>query len=74
MNKIKSILFNYFLKKYEAEFEHNRTQFKIYLEYPVAVGEHPKHLDDMDMLIGKMAEAKDKLKIVNELMESENGS
>lgn len=69
MSEIKKIILDYFKKKYEAEFEHNKTQLTIYLKYPVAVGEHPKHLDDMDVLIGKMAEARDKLKIVHEMLE-----
>ena len=72
MSKIKKIILDYFKKKYEAEFEHNKTQLEIYLEYPVAVGEHPKHLEDMDMLIGKMVEARDKSKMVRDIIEASN--
>jgi hypothetical protein len=33
----------------------------VYLNNPVAIGEHPQHIEEMDTLIDKMATAKDKL-------------
>ena len=32
----------------------------IYLDNPVGIGEHPQHLEEIDKLLGKIAEAKDK--------------
>ena len=37
---------------------------KIYLEKPVAIGEHPQHVDEADKLIEKIATAEEKLEIL----------
>tara|TARA_Y100001970_G_scaffold282643_1_gene395910 strand:+ start:1207 stop:1350 length:144 start_codon:yes stop_codon:yes gene_type:complete len=33
----------------------------IYFKDSVGIGEHPQHLEEMDVLLGKIAEANDKL-------------
>ena len=33
----------------------------IYFKDSVGIGEHPQHLEEMDSLLGKIAEANDKL-------------
>ena len=37
----------------------------IYLEKPVGIGEHPDIIKEVDKLIEKIAEAEDKVKIIN---------
>ena len=51
-------------KRYNAQISEAETTIKIYLEKPVGIGEHPQHIDEVDKLIGKIAEAEDKLGIL----------
>ena len=46
--------------KYEAQISEADATIKIYLENPVGIGEHPKHVEEIDKLLGKIAEAEDK--------------
>ena len=46
--------------KYEAQISEADATIKIYLENPVGIGEHPQHVDEIDKLIEKIAEAEDK--------------
>ena len=48
-------------KKYDAEIAHSDATIKIYLTNPVGIGEHPQHLEEVDKLLAKIADAKDKL-------------
>ena len=52
--------------KYEADIAAADTTANIYLKNPVGIGEHPQHLEELDMLVGKIAEAKDKLEVLEE--------
>tara|TARA_R100000388_G_scaffold13284_1_gene11005 strand:- start:420 stop:641 length:222 start_codon:yes stop_codon:yes gene_type:complete len=46
--------------KYEAQISEADATIKIYLENPVGIGEHPQHVDEIDKLLGKIAEAEDR--------------
>jgi|TARA_Y100000356_G_scaffold10059_1_gene7195 hypothetical protein len=46
--------------KYEAQISEADATIKIYLENPVGIGEHPQHVEEIDKLLGKIAEAEDK--------------
>ena len=52
--------------KYNAQISEAEATLKIYLENPVAIGEHPQHVDEADKLVDKIAQAEEKLKIVQE--------
>tara|TARA_Y100001973_G_scaffold55011_1_gene81258 strand:+ start:443 stop:652 length:210 start_codon:yes stop_codon:yes gene_type:complete len=52
--------------RYNAEISEADATIKIYLEKPVAIGEHPQHIDECDKLIKKISSAEDKLKILQE--------
>ena len=52
--------------RYNAEISEADATMKIYLEKPVAIGEHPQHNDECDKLIKKISSAEDKLKILQE--------
>ena len=52
--------------KYEADISAAEATLKIYLEHSVGIGEHPQHLEEIDKLINKIAEAEDKLKVLKE--------
>ena len=52
--------------RYNAQISEADATLKIYLEKPVAIGEHPQHIDEADKLIEKIANAEEKLKILQE--------
>ena len=52
--------------RYNAQISEADATLKIYLEQSVGIGEHPQHIDECDKLISKIAEAEDKLKILQE--------
>ena len=52
--------------KYNAQISEADATIKIYLEKPVGIGEHPQHLDEIDKLVDKIAQAEEKIKILQE--------
>ena len=50
--------------KYHAEITAADVTIKIYLENSVSIGEHPQHLEEIDKLVNKIAEAQDKLEVL----------
>ena len=53
--------------KYEADIAAADTTANIYLKNPVGIGEHPQHIEEMDKIIHKIGEAKDKLSIIKNI-------
>ena len=53
--------------RYEAQISEADATIKIYLENSVGIGEHPQHLDEVDKLLNKIAEAEDKLKVIEDV-------
>jgi hypothetical protein len=66
MEMLKEALLQALEDKYEADISAAEATLKIYLENSVGIGEHPQHLDEIDKLINKIAEAEDKLKVLKE--------
>tara|TARA_Y100001937_G_scaffold114063_1_gene163390 strand:+ start:403 stop:606 length:204 start_codon:yes stop_codon:yes gene_type:complete len=52
--------------RYNAQISEAEATLKIYLEKPVAIGEHPQHIDEADKLVEKIANAEEKLKTLQE--------
>ena len=52
--------------RYNAQISEAEATLKIYLEKPVAIGEHPQHVDEADKLIEKIAAAEEKLRVLQE--------
>ena len=52
--------------RYEADIAEADATVNIYLNNPVGIGEHPQHLEEVDKLRAKIAEAKDKLESLKE--------
>ena len=48
--------------RYNAQISEADAALKIYLEHSVGIGEHPQHIDEVDKLIEKIADAQEKLK------------
>ena len=49
---------------YNAQIAEAEATIKIYMENSVGIGEHPQHIDEVDKLIQKIAEAEEKLGIL----------
>ena len=59
-------MLNALKKRYEAQIAEAIATLGIYLDHSVGIGEHPQHLDEMNKLIAKIAEAEDKLNVIKE--------
>jgi|TARA_R100000322_G_C5271483_1_gene147157 hypothetical protein len=66
MEMLKETLLQALEDKYKADISAAEATLKIYLENSVGIGEHPQHLEEIDKLINKIAEAEDKLKVLKE--------
>ena len=53
--------------KYEAQYKEAEVTLKVYANNPVAIGEHPQHIEEMDKLVSAMADAQDNLDIINKV-------
>ena len=47
--------------RYEADIAEADVTINIYLNSSVGIGEHPQHLEEIDKLLSKIADAKDKI-------------
>ena len=52
--------------KYEAEIAEADATVNIYLSNSVGIGEHPQHIDEVNKLIDRIAQAKEKLDVLEE--------
>ena len=59
--------------RYEAEIAEADATVNIYLSNSVGIGEHPQHIEEVDKLIEKIANAKEKIDVLEEF-EPEKGS
>ena len=59
--------------KYEAEIAEADAVANIYLDNSVGIGEHPQHIEEVNKQIEKIANAKEKLEVLDEF-EPERGT
>ena len=52
--------------KYNAEISNADATIQIYLNNSVGIGEHPQHLEEIDKLIEKIANAQEKLEVLKQ--------
>ena len=52
--------------KYEAEIAEADATANIYLDNSVGIGEHPQHIEEVNKQIEKIANAKEKLEVLDE--------
>ena len=50
--------------KYDAIISECEVTIEIYLTKPVGIGEHPQHIEEVDKLVNKIAEAEDKIAVL----------
>tara|TARA_R100001530_G_scaffold36592_3_gene28429 strand:+ start:660 stop:875 length:216 start_codon:yes stop_codon:yes gene_type:complete len=63
---MKQTLLDALQSKYESDIQMADATLQIYLNNSVGIGEHAQHLEEIDKLVNKIAEAKDKLEVLNE--------
>ena len=66
MEMLKDVILQALEDRYNAQISEAEATLKIYLEKPVAIGEHPQHVDEADRLIVKIANAEEKLEVLKE--------
>ena len=59
--------------RYEAEIAEDDATANIFLDNSVGIGEHPQHIEEVNKQIEKIANAKEKLDVLDEF-EPEKGS
>ena len=59
-------------KKYEAVIEEAKATAEVYLERPVAIGEHPQFLDELDKVLNKISNAEENLKTLSKYFDTNN--
>ena len=52
--------------RYDAQIAEADATIKIYLENSVGIGEHPQHIDEIDKLFQKIADAQEKLQAIKD--------
>ena len=70
--KIAESMYKALVRKYEAEIAEAEATLLIYFNNPVGIGEHPQHLEEMDKMVEKYANAKDKLESLVGLIKFDN--
>ena len=63
---MKDVILDALRKRYEAQISEADATIKIYFERSVGIGEHPQHLDEVDKLLEKIANAEEKLEVIKE--------
>ncbi len=58
--------------RYKAQLAEADATIKIYLENSVGIGEHPQHIDEIDKLFQKIADAQEKLQAIKDFREPRN--
>ena len=66
---MKATLLDALEARYEAQISEADATLKIYVEQPVGIGEPPQHLDEIDKLFQKIADAQEKLKVIEDFRE-----
>ena len=52
--------------RYQAQIAEAKATINVYLFKPVGIGEHPQHLEEVNKQIEKIANAKEKLEVLDE--------
>ena len=58
------------IKQYEGEIAVAEATIRIYMKHSVGIGEHPQHAEEMDNLLSKIADCRDKIEAAESMMDS----
>ena len=67
MSKLAEKMYEALSLKYRSEIAEAEATLLVYLTSPVGIGEHPQHLEEMDKLVEKFANAQDKLESLEKI-------
>ena len=67
MSKIAEKMYEALSLKYRSEMAEAEATLLVYFTSPVGIGEHPQHLEEMDKLVEKFANAQDKLESLEKI-------
>ena len=67
MSKIAEKMYEALSLKYRSEMAESEATLLVYLTSSVGIGEHPQHLEEMDKLVEKFANAQDKLELLEKI-------
>ena len=70
-NKITRKMYDALLLKYQSQMAESEASLLVYFDTPVGIGEHPQHIEEMDKLVEKIANAKDKLETIRNFFKYE---
>ena len=65
MSCIKHLMVDALRTKYEGDYKSAHSTLNIYMDKPVAIGEHQQHAEEMDKRVTAMADAQDKIDILD---------
>ena len=54
----------------EGELERAKTNIMVYMNSSVGIGEHPQHAEEMDTLLAKIADCRDKIDAAESMMDA----
>ena len=58
------------IKQYEGEIAVAQATVRIYMDNSVGIGEHPQHAEEIDTLLGTIADRQDKIEAAEEMLDS----
>ena len=64
--ELRTVIVEALEKRYEAQLAEADATLKIYFESSVGIGEHPQHVDEVDKLISKVAQAEENLRVLRQ--------
>ena len=59
-------------RKYEAEIAAGKATAKVYFDKPVAIGEHPQFLQELDKVLNQISNAEENLKTLSKYFDTNN--
>ena len=62
---MRQIFINALIDKYNAEISDATAKIIVYLDHPVAIGEHPQFTEELDKLITIVSNAEENIKTIN---------
>ena len=64
--KMRTAIIDALEARYEAQILEADATIKIYLHTSVGIGEHPQHIDEVDKQVEKIANAEEKIKVLQQ--------
>ncbi len=69
---MRQIFINALIDKYNAEISIAKSKSIVYLDHPVAIGEHPQFTEELDKLINIVSTAEENIKTIHKHFGEDN--